>query len=155
MLGIGFEEMLVIALIVLIAVGPNKMPTFVKAIGKGMREFRRASRQLRESVGLDDLLRDGDLRDPLGLKKGLGKGPIGTAPPRDPLSTYDLRREYPPEGPDVHDATRRARTTARAHSFGALTPEMLTIETPSEGVDIAHVTLQLRTSPGPIAEMSR
>ncbi len=43
MFGIGFGELVIILLVLLIAVGPDRMPTFMKAVGKGLREFRRAS----------------------------------------------------------------------------------------------------------------
>ncbi|MBC7174278.1 MAG: twin-arginine translocase TatA/TatE family subunit, partial [Polyangiaceae bacterium] len=75
MFGIGGGEMIVILLLLLLAVGPDRMPTFMKAVGKGMREFRRTTRELRSTVGIDELLRDEDLRDPLGMKKPLSATP--------------------------------------------------------------------------------
>lgn len=58
MLGIGIWEFSLIAIVLLLAVGPDKMPTLFKAIGKGLREVRRASRDLQQSIGIDELLRD-------------------------------------------------------------------------------------------------
>src|SRR5262249_47735537 len=62
MFGISFGELLVVAIVLLIAVGPSRMPVLVKAIARGLREFRRATEELRESVGLDDLFRDDEIR---------------------------------------------------------------------------------------------
>lgn len=40
MFGIGTAELLVIAVIGLIVLGPNKLPGMFSAIGKGIREFK-------------------------------------------------------------------------------------------------------------------
>ncbi len=65
MFGVGTTELLVFAVIVLLAVGPERMPTLMRAIGRGLRELRRASREFRDAVGLDELLRDDTLRRPV------------------------------------------------------------------------------------------
>ena len=49
MFGIGTAELLVIAVIGLIVLGPNKLPGMFSAIGKGIREFRRTL----NDVGMD------------------------------------------------------------------------------------------------------
>ena len=108
MFGIGAGELVVVLIVVLIAVGPTKMPTLMKAVGKGLREFRRASMELRKQSGLDELLRD----DPLGvrsLQQEIARAPA----PRRPieLSDEDRLREQPPEGVDLADA--RARVLRR------------------------------------------
>jgi sec-independent protein translocase protein TatB len=103
MFGIGFGEMLVIAVVILIAVGPNKMPTFMKAVGKGLREFRRATRELKSSVGLDELLRDDDLRRPLAQK------PRPAPRPAYELTKEDLEKERPKEGADLAHAKANPR----------------------------------------------
>ena len=36
------------------------MPTFVRALGRGLREFRRSVREIRSAVGIDQLLEDED-----------------------------------------------------------------------------------------------
>ncbi len=47
--GIGMSELLVVLVIVLIIFGAGKLPEIGKGLGKGIRNFRRAS------TGLDDL----------------------------------------------------------------------------------------------------
>jgi sec-independent protein translocase protein TatB len=103
MFGIGFGELVIILIVLLIAVGPDKMPTFMKAVGKGLREFRRTTRELRNTVGIDELLRDDDLRRPLANKPR----PIYV------LTDEDKKKELPPEGADIshavlHDKSARA-----------------------------------------------
>lgn len=102
MFGIGFSEIVIILVVLLIAVGPEKMPTFMKAVGRGMREFRRATRELRSSVGIDELLRDEDLRDlrrPIDLNRA-PKKPEPRRPDYD-LTDEDAQLEFPSEGTDV------------------------------------------------------
>jgi Tat protein translocase TatB subunit len=63
MLGIGFWEMLIIAGLILIAVGPDRLPSMVKTVAKFYRQFRRTAEDLRASTGIDDLLRDEELKE--------------------------------------------------------------------------------------------
>ncbi len=42
MFGIGFSEMLVLAIIALLVFGPKRLPEIGNAVGKGMREFKEA-----------------------------------------------------------------------------------------------------------------
>ncbi|AKF11745.1 hypothetical protein DB32_008894 [Sandaracinus amylolyticus] len=61
--------MVVIAVLILIAVGPDKLPTMVKTVAKTYRQFRRAANEIRASTGIDDLLRDEELRELAELRK--------------------------------------------------------------------------------------
>ena len=47
---VGLPEMLVILVIALIVFGPRKLPEIGGAVGKAMREFRRASSELTEEL---------------------------------------------------------------------------------------------------------
>jgi len=49
MFNIGLPELLIIAAIALIVFGPNKLPELAKAFGKAMREFRKATEEVKES----------------------------------------------------------------------------------------------------------
>lgn len=69
MLGIGFWEMLVIAGLILIAVGPDRLPAMVKTVAKFYRQFRRTAEDLRASTGIDDILRDEELKELAELRK--------------------------------------------------------------------------------------
>jgi sec-independent protein translocase protein TatA len=46
----GWGELILLLVIVLIIFGPGKLPDVGSAIGKGIREFRKASSDLEESV---------------------------------------------------------------------------------------------------------
>ena len=60
MFGIGPTELIFFLVILLLAVGPEKLPTFMRTIGKGMRQVRGASREFKDAIGLDELMREGD-----------------------------------------------------------------------------------------------
>jgi sec-independent protein translocase protein TatB len=128
MFGIGAGEMLVIAILILIAVGPDKMPSMMRTLGKGMRDIRRTTNELRRSTGIDELLDGTDVRDPLGLKappkKPLAKPQKPAAHPEPPRATMGLsedaiRLEQPPYGVDVDLAEGRAREKIVARKVAA------------------------------------
>lgn len=103
MFGMSSGELLVIAIILLIAVGPDRMPTLMKAGGRALREFRKASQDLRRTVGIDELLRD----DP----------PPRRVPPADesplpsaPSTASDT--EFPAEGVDIDFVKKSLRDSA-------------------------------------------
>ncbi|MBI2467521.1 MAG: twin-arginine translocase TatA/TatE family subunit [Candidatus Rokubacteria bacterium] len=50
MLDIGFQELLVLLVIALLVFGPYKLPELGRALGRAMREFRRASDEFRSTI---------------------------------------------------------------------------------------------------------
>ena len=53
MFGIGMTEIIVILVIALIVIGPEKLPELAKTLGKGMAEFKRATDDFRNTVYSD------------------------------------------------------------------------------------------------------
>jgi len=49
MFNIGLPELLIILAIALIVFGPNKLPELAKAFGRAMREFKKATEEVKES----------------------------------------------------------------------------------------------------------
>jgi TatA/E family protein of Tat protein translocase len=49
MFNIGLPELLIIVAIALIIFGPNKLPELAKAFGRAMREFKKATEEVKES----------------------------------------------------------------------------------------------------------
>ncbi len=59
MFDIGLPELLVIIAIALIVFGPNKLPELAKAFGRAMREFKKATEEVKESFEAET----GDLKE--------------------------------------------------------------------------------------------
>lgn len=65
MFGVGIPEILIILIIALLVLGPQKLPELAKALGKAIGEFKRATRDLRETMDLDNL----DVTEPSSKEK--------------------------------------------------------------------------------------
>ena len=66
MFGLGFSELVVILILILLVVGPSKLPDIARGLGKGMREIRRATRELESVPEIRDLKRAvDDIRAPV------------------------------------------------------------------------------------------
>lgn len=60
MFGLGPTELVVILVLALLVLGPQKIPEAATSLGKAIRGFRRATRELRDQIDLED-----DVRRPL------------------------------------------------------------------------------------------
>lgn len=56
MFGIGFQEMLIILVVVLIFFGPKRLPDLAKSMGKGIAEFKKASEEVKR--GIDEAMKE-------------------------------------------------------------------------------------------------
>jgi TatA/E family protein of Tat protein translocase len=68
MFGIGMPELLLILAIALIVIGPKKLPDLAKSLGRAMREFKKATNEFKETLQVDE-----DLKDVKNAFNGLGK----------------------------------------------------------------------------------
>ena len=53
MFGLGMTEIILIAIIALVVIGPKKLPDIAKSLGKGYGEFRRTFNDLKQTVNID------------------------------------------------------------------------------------------------------
>ena len=81
MFGIGLPELIIIAVIALLVVGPKKLPELAKTLGKGFSEFKKATEgateDLKEALKDDEKPKTGDGGNDSflpELAKTLGKG---------------------------------------------------------------------------------
>src|SRR5688572_32304460 len=87
MFGIGGSEIIVILVVALLFLGPDKLPDAAKTISKGIRDLKRQSRALQNQIESDEQI-GGAIRD---LKSALRGDEIPARPP--------VRRE-PPKLPE-------------------------------------------------------
>ncbi len=52
--GIGAPELIIILIIALIVVGPGRLPDLGSALGKSIREFRKAATDVKDATSLDE-----------------------------------------------------------------------------------------------------
>jgi sec-independent protein translocase protein TatB len=84
MLNIGTPELLVILVIALLVVGPQRLPELARQIGRGLREFRKMQDEVKDIVKLD--LDDSDAPAPTTAPSGSPMAP-GIHRTRRPVST--------------------------------------------------------------------
>jgi TatA/E family protein of Tat protein translocase len=85
MFGIGFQEMLIILVVVLIFFGPKRLPDLAKSLGKGIAEFKKASEEVRK--GIEDVVKEESTADTSKTPEDLssyGKAPGSVPAPEEP-----------------------------------------------------------------------
>ncbi len=87
MFGMSLAEITIILIVILVVLGPEKIPEVARTAGKTMREIRRAGNMLRDTIMLED-----DKRD----------RPKYT-PPAKPTQSYAARDETPHAPSIEHD----------------------------------------------------
>jgi sec-independent protein translocase protein TatA len=97
---IGAPELIIILVIALLILGPGKLPEVGSSLGKTIREFRKASTDIQDSVKIDT--------SPLPPTQAPAAPPVAPVGPVTPVETVnepEIPVTPPAEpGPDVHDA---------------------------------------------------
>src|SRR2546425_2864421 len=119
---LGFSEMLVIFIVALLIFGPKKLPELGKSLGKGIKEFKKATDELKSSwedqvkdikAPLDDVKKDfhemgRDLKSDF-YKSIEAEHPV--EPPAEPPVEHVHAANVPTETHDTHETPRPAEST--------------------------------------------
>jgi sec-independent protein translocase protein TatB len=95
----GFGEMVMIGIVLLLVVGPRELPRLLRAVGQGVRKLRTLSTDLRSQSGIDEIIRDEGLREDLDAIRSLSRGRVVDSLVRDAMRP--ARRPTLPRQPQV------------------------------------------------------
>ena len=100
MLNIGPQELLVILIIALLVVGPQRLPELSRQLGRGLREFRKIQEDVKGMVNLDEIKSMVNLDEVKGMMKFDADAATETSRPAGS-----------PTAPGIHRAARPAPST--------------------------------------------
>lgn len=80
MFGIGFPELVVIVVLALLVLGPQRLPELARAIGRGMAELKRATQDLKDEMDEEVRKMDEAIEPGSHEKPSVGRG---TPPPQE------------------------------------------------------------------------
>lgn len=97
MFGLGFGEMVLLGVVLLVVVGPKELPKLLRSLGRGINKLKNMSQDLRDQSGIDDILDDEGLRDDLQAIRSIARpGSVAAG-----LVTSSGRRKRPVRRPAV------------------------------------------------------
>ncbi len=76
MFGLGFGEMVILGVVLLVVVGPKELPKLLRAVGRGINKLRMMSTDLREQSGIDEIIHDESLREDIDALRSLSRGKV-------------------------------------------------------------------------------
>jgi TatA/E family protein of Tat protein translocase len=89
MFGLGYQELLIILLIVLLVFGGKKIPEVARGLGRGIREFKRARDDLSDALRQEEISTKRAEKEPL--------------PPPEQDKPDDTKADAPPKRPMTND----------------------------------------------------
>ncbi|MGC4065818.1 MAG: twin-arginine translocase TatA/TatE family subunit [Polyangiaceae bacterium] len=142
MFGVSLTEFLMIVVVALVVLGPQRLPSMLRTVGHWIYKIRTMTTEVRAQTGIDDLLRkegfNGGLSELRALLRGDPRPLIGpitdtiSATVDDPyvsLPSVDEERERPVEGPDA---------------YGAIPEDLLDTATPTAAKDDTKSDVETR-----------
>ena len=130
MFNIGLPELLIIVAIALIVFGPNKLPELAKAFGKAMREFKKATEEVKESF-------EAETKDLEELKDTLTQENLLADLAEDIATSTEPSTETPPS--EKETGTSETATEAIADHEALVsseTPSQQVVSTPAEDSEV-------------------
>jgi TatA/E family protein of Tat protein translocase len=137
MFGIGTPELLVILLIALIVVGPQKLPELTRSLGRGLREFRKVQDEVKDMVQLD-------LND--------APTPPGKSAARPGMAGAGGPHRTPRPAPEAASSSTPPESASAAAVQDATTASAPASESQAAGPPEATSEPGSRTTPDPVAD---
>jgi sec-independent protein translocase protein TatB len=156
-LGVSFSEIVMIAIVALIVVGPRRLPEILGQMGRWVAKIRRMTTEVRRQTGIDEILREEGISGGINELRSMMRGEISNfqryaaetsavvhQPPREnsvvdaygESTAYDRLREQPIEGVDAYGAIPEDLLAAAAPVAPAPTPPSVE-QRPPANVDSA------------------
>ena len=124
MFGVSFSEVVLIAVVALVVVGPRRLPEILGTLGRWVGKFRDMTSEVRRQTGIDEILRQEGISGGLGELRSMLRGDLASIQNLGQVGRFDTRvvkpeaivdsygepvlfdrlREYPTEGPDAYGA---------------------------------------------------
>jgi len=76
MFGMGLGELVVVAMVALVVIGPRDLPVYLRKAGAFARKLRVLATDMREQSGIDEVLRETNLQAELLELRKLAKGEL-------------------------------------------------------------------------------
>jgi len=121
MFGLGFSEIVVILVLALVLLGPKRLPDVAKQLGKGMREFKKATDDLKGQFERELYADERGARPRIAPPTAAAPVPTGAPQPVPPASVENVpgldaalaepapvAAPAPPEGPAAQTGTATA-----------------------------------------------
>lgn len=124
MLGIGFQELLLILVVALVVVGPKKLPDLAKGLGKGLKEFRKATDDLKSNLHDNETFKD---------LQGIKSTMQDTVSSLNPKGLLDLEAQPSPAAPQPAPELKKFEAPAAPAEEAA--PPLLEPKKPVENLE--------------------
>jgi sec-independent protein translocase protein TatA len=122
MFNISPQELLLILVIALVVVGPQRLPSIGRSIGKGLRELRKAQDDVKRTieVNLDEEPPNGSSGDPAG--QGDAKGSDAVPSAREPLPPDQIAEVSRTLGRGLREIRKARQEVERSFRVGLSEP---------------------------------
>ena len=138
MFGIGLPEMIVIAIVALVFIGPKNLPGVLRSVGRGLVQLKRATNEVRTTVQdeMDQIEREIDLKDVREAATDLKKDFDGVKSGLDPLSMNRISSGEQLEAvADVMDEQEKKKTESEKSADTAKLAETIADSSSSTAKD--------------------